>query len=163
MRHLRIALGRWATLLTLSCGVHRPETGTAPEDRDPPRMRPPPPDLLVAQYLTLRHRITGESPWVIVCPPVELANMALWEDRLLRIRSEVKSYTASSDCVLPQSARSDSVNPALAIISVERDGFRGTVQARRYSSTGPLREWTENYQFEEMDQRITIWNFPAVD
>lgn len=148
--------------LSLACNASTPPVEPTPIPAGI-NLNAPPSYMLLGGYLALRQRIFKRTPWVIVCPPVQVTQLEFLRKHLVDDTGLVRSLAESADCTLPAEALADTVNGGLSITNITQDGHRGTVEARYHRpGCGPC-GWSEIYQWYEWDTRITIWNFPSPD
>lgn len=151
-----------ALLLTSCAGQARP---TPTPDSDSGRLFVPPPTdrQHIAGYLGLRHRLTGESPWVVICEPVTILDMA-GLDAGLRSAGSVRGIRAVSReaCEAPPEAREEPAVGAILIEAIVRTDTNATLWARKVRGAWPF-SWHEEFRFYDMDQRLIISRFSAID
>lgn len=162
MRSLTTLLAA-TTLLMVGCGpYHQPAPAPGTEgDRQFPL---PPNRYLIGSYLTLRHGLTQESPVVVVCHQVDV-DLAQFQD--VSTPSEqgrvARSISRSADCRPPRQDSLDPRIPSLVLTQVQRGERLGTLRASHSMSGDPLREWTECYQFEQGERRLSVSESRADD
>jgi hypothetical protein len=145
-----------ATLLIVGCGpYHQPAPAPGTEaDRQFPL---PPNRYLLGSYLTLRHGLTQESPVVVVCHQVDidLAQFRNVGTPSAQVRA-AQSISRSPDCRPPRENAVDPPTPSLILTHIQRGEWIGTLLATRSMSGDPLGEWTECYQFEQGERRLSV-------
>lgn len=159
-----VRLKTWVLLLPLACAPQRPATEPEPEVEMPGYFRTPPNELLFVAQLGLRGQITGESPWVIVCPPVTLdVDRYNKPDNPRERGGMTRSVSVSSDCRLPIAATTDSVDPGLSLVSITRSEYTGIMRLLGSSPIGPLHHWTECYWYYRVSRSMGVSTLPGDD
>lgn len=151
-----------AILLASCAGQAGPEL-TANPDRGRLFVPPPTERQHVAGYLGLRHRLTGESPWVLICEPVTIPDVPGLDADLRTVQS-VRSIMAvpREACEPPDEARANPSIGALLIEAIVRTDTSVTLWARRVRGVWPF-SWHEEFRFYDMDERLMLSQFSAID
>jgi hypothetical protein len=140
----------------VGCGL-RPQPAPAPATEADRQFPLPPNRYLLASYLTLRHRLTQESPVVVVCHQVDV-DLAQFQDVGTPSAQgrAAQSISRSPDCRPPRENAVDPPTPSLILTHIQRGEWIGTLLATRSMSGDPLGEWTECYQFEQGERRLSV-------
>lgn len=150
--------------LVVGCaGVQTPTP--LPRAMDNPIQVPVPnPQQHLSGYLSLRHRLTGESPWVVVCSG--LSKMEVDSIAPIHIRAgTVRSLRAvdPEECVPPREARAEPSVGAILIKSIEFTEISAMLTAQRWRGARSPWEWRERYRFLEGDRQLSMDFFSAID
>lgn len=118
----------------------------------------------LAGYLGIRHRLTGEVPWVVVCGGISAAavdSMASSSVRAGIVRS--LQFAGADGCVPPSESRAEPAVGAILVQSIEFTETSAMLTAQRWRGARWPFEWRERFRFLLGDQQLSMDFFSAID
>ena len=150
--------------LLLACAGARPTSPLPRAQAGPPQLPLPTAREHLSGYLGIRHRLTGESPWVVVCGTFSNAEIDSLAPAYIRA-GVVRSIQAADaeGCHPPNEARANSTIGAILIKSIEFTETSVVLTAQRWRGARSPWEWRERYRFLEGDRQLSMDFFSAID